>query len=138
MFRAVLINGLVLAAGAALLQWLEHRIWARAHAMELWIALVAAAFLALGVWVGAQVFRPKIRAGDFETNTAALASLGITPREHEVLGLLAAGRSNKEIARLLKLSPNTVKTHTARLYQKLEAARRTQAVLRGRELRLIP
>lgn len=138
MWRTVLIYGLALALGAVALQWLDYRIWARAHAGEVWIALVAAGFLGLGVWVGARLFRPRILAGGFELNTPAMASLGITRREHEVLGLLASGRSNKEIARQLNLSPNTVKTHVARLYEKLEAARRTDAILRARELRLIP
>lgn len=138
MWKTVLIYGLVLALGAVALQWLDYRIWARAHAGAVWIALLAAGFLGLGVWVGARLFRPRVVTGGFETNTAALAALGITRREHEVLGLLAAGRSNKEIARQLNLSPNTVKTHVARLYEKLAAVRRTDAVLRARDLRLIP
>ncbi len=138
MWKTVLIYGLVLALGAVALQWLDYRIWARTHGGEIWIALVAGSFLALGVWVGARLFRPRILSGGFEVNTPALTTLGITRREHEVLGLLAAGRSNKEIARQLNLSPNTVKTHVARLYEKLEAARRTDAIVRARELRLIP
>lgn len=138
MWKTVLIYGLVLALGAVALQWLDYRIWARAHAGAVWIALLAAGFLGLGVWVGDRLFRPRVVTGGFETNTAALAALGITRREHEVLGLLAAGRSNKEIARQLNLSPNTVKTHVARLYEKLAAVRRTDAVLRARDLRLIP
>lgn len=138
MWKTVLIYGLALAVGAALLQWLEYRIWARSHAAEIWIGLLAVGFLGLGIWVGAWVLRPQVRTGPFAPNVEALASLGITPREREVLDLLAAGRSNKEIARLLDLSPNTVKTHVARLFEKLEAARRTEAILRARELRLIP
>jgi DNA-binding CsgD family transcriptional regulator len=138
MLRTVLIYGLALALGAVVLQWLELQVWARTHPATLYIALVAAAFLGLGVWVGARLFHPRPRAAGFEPNTQALASLGITRREYEVLGLLASGRSNKEIAGRLNLSLNTVKTHIARLYDKLEAARRTEAILRARELRLIP
>lgn len=138
MWKTVLIYGLALALGAVALQWLDYRIWARTHAGEVWIALVAAGFLGLGVWVGARLFRPRVLSGGFEINTPALTALGITRREREVLGLLAAGRSNKEIARQLNLSPNTVKTHIARLYEKLQAVRRTDAILRARELRLIP
>ena len=137
MVRTVLIYGGVLALGAIALQWAQYQFWARMHAMELWVGLVAAAFLGLGVWIGAWALRPKIQAG-FEPNDLAAEQLGITRREREVLGELAAGRSNKEIARNLGLSPNTVKTHIARLYEKLDAARRTDAVLRARELRLIP
>jgi DNA-binding CsgD family transcriptional regulator len=138
MLRTVLIYGLALALGAVALQWVEYRTWARGHVTELYLTLVALAFMGLGIWVGARLFRPRAPAGAFELNTLALATLGITDREHEVLRQLAAGRSNKEIARRLDLSPNTVKTHIARLYAKLDAARRTEAVLRARELRLIP
>lgn len=137
MVRMVVIYGLILALGALALQWLEYRFWVRAHALDLWVGLVAAAFLGLGVWIGGWAMRPRVQAG-FEPNDVAAEQLGITRREREVLGLLAAGRSNKEIARQLGLSPNTVKTHIARLYEKLAAARRTDAVLRARELRLIP
>lgn len=138
MVRAVLIYGVVLALGAVALQWLEYQVWARAHASEVYIALIATGFMALGIWVGVRLFRVRPQEPGFEPNLRAQASLGITEREYEVLGLLAAGRSNKEIAGRLKLSPNTVKTHIARLFEKLEAGRRTQAIARARELGLIP
>ena len=137
MLRIVLIYGAALAAAAIVLQWLEYLTWARVHTGQVYVALIAAAFLALGIWVGARAFRPRTAAGPFEPNTRALAALGITPREYEVLALLAAGGSNKEIARRLKVSPNTVKTHASNLYQKLEAPRRTSAVSRARDLGLI-
>jgi DNA-binding CsgD family transcriptional regulator len=137
MFRTVLAYGLALALAAAGLQWLEYQVWARAHPGPIYLGLVAAGFLGLGVWVGARLFRarPALR---FEPNLAAKTALGISEREYEVLGLLAAGRSNKEIAQRLAVSPNTVKTHLARLFEKLEAARRTEAVQKARDLGLIP
>ena len=138
MLRTVIIYGTALAAGAMALQWLQYQLWARSHVTETYVTLIAVAFMGLGVWVGARVLRPQRVSAEFEPNLQALAALGITAREHEVLRLLAAGRSNKEIAGRLHLSPNTVKTHIARLYEKLDAARRTQAVLHARELRLIP
>ncbi len=137
MARPILIYGLVLALGAVALQWLEYRIWARSHAAEVWIAMLAAGFLGLGIWIGAWALRPRTQPG-FEPNEAAAGQLGLTRREREVLGLLAAGKSNKEIAGKLGLSPNTVKTHIANLYDKLQAVRRTDAVSRARALRLIP
>ena len=131
--------GAALAAGALALQWIEYRLWARSHAAGIYVALLAAGFLALGVWVGAKLFRsPPRPAGPFEPNVRARESLGITEREADVLQLLAAGRSNKEIAIQLEVSPNTVKTHVARLYEKLGAGRRTAAVRSARELGLIP
>jgi DNA-binding CsgD family transcriptional regulator len=138
MVRQVLIYGGVLALAALGLNWLEYQVWTRRHPGEIYVALIAVAFLGLGVWVGAHLFRVRSNAGPFEPNRAAQSSLGITEREFKVLGLLAAGRSNKEIALALEVSPNTIKTHLARLFEKLEASRRTEAILRARELGLIP
>jgi len=138
MLKTVLIYGFALAAGAAALQWLEYQIWARTHAGAVYIALVAVAFLGLGIWVGQRLFRSEPRAGKFTPNERAQSSLGITEREREVLQLLADGRSNKEIAARLGLSPNTVKTHVARLFEKLRVARRTEAILLARNLGLVP
>ena len=138
MLKTVLIYGIALAAGALLLQWLEYQVWARSHPGTVYIALIAVAFLGLGIWVGRRLFRREPRAGDFTPNDRAQASLGITERERQVLQLLADGRSNKEIAARLGLSPNTVKTHVARLFEKLRVARRTEAILIARELGLVP
>lgn len=138
MLRTILIYGLALAAAATALQWLEYRVWARSHPGELYLGVLALGFLGLGVWVGSRLFQAPKQGNGFEPNTAAQASLGITQREFEVLRLVAAGRSNKEIAQVLSVSPNTIKTHLARLFAKLEASRRTEAILRARELGLIP
>ena len=138
MWRTVLIYGLALAAGTLALQWLEYQVWARSHALEAYLALVGAAFLALGVWAGAKLARSPRAEGPFEPNTRAREMLGITNREFDVLCHLAEGRSNKEIASRLDVSPNTVKTHAARLFEKLGAARRTAAVRAARDLGLIP
>lgn len=137
MVRTVVLYGLVLAAAAALLQWLEYRYLTRAFTGEFYVVLIALLFTGLGVWLGAHL-TPAPRSADFEKNHKALAALGVTEREYEVLELVAAGRSNKEIARALAVSPNTVKTHLARLYQKLEASRRTEAVDKARALALLP
>lgn len=138
MWRTVVFYGVVLAAAAIALQWVQYRLWVRAHSSELYIALLAAGFLALGIWVGVRLVHRRDPDTAFSVNEAALASLGISPRELEVLRHLAAGCSNKEIANALAVSPNTVKTHLARLYEKLEAARRTEAILKARDLGLIP
>ncbi|MFT3727482.1 MAG: response regulator transcription factor [Terricaulis sp.] len=137
MKRLVLIYGAALAAGAFALQWLQYKFLVRAFPVEIYIGLIAIAFAALGVWAGMRLARRPASA-TFEKNTAALASLGITQREQQVLALLAAGKSNKEIAQALGVSPNTIKTQIASLYQKLEVQRRTQAVQKARELALIP
>lgn len=137
MIRTAALYALALAAGALALQWVQYNYLVRAFPVEVYIGLIALAFAGLGVWAGLRLAR-RPAAETFEKNTAALASLGITLREQQVLDLLAAGKSNKEIAAKLGISPNTVKTQVASLYQKLEVQRRTQAVQKARELALIP
>ena len=137
MLRTVLIYGAVLAAGTFVLEWLQFRFLVRTHAAETYVALVAAAFLGLGIWLGAKLFR-RAPATPFEANVRAQETLKISGRELEVLELLAAGQSNKEIARRLAVSPNTVKTHVTKLLEKLQARRRTEAIQKARELGVIP
>ncbi len=136
MLRTILIYGVLLALGALGLQWLEYRLLVREYPFQIYVALIAIAFMALGIWTGAKLFRRDPPA-PFEINAQALESLGISEREREVLELLAAGRSNKEIAQRLELSPNTVKTHVAKLFEKLAVSRRTEAISRARELGVI-
>jgi DNA-binding CsgD family transcriptional regulator len=136
MLRTILIYGLLLAAFAVGLQWLEFRYVVRSHATETYVVLVALAFLGLGIWAGARLFR-RPPPGEFVANTRVQHTLGISEREYQVLKLVAGGQSTKEIARQLELSPNTVKTHLSRLFEKLEARRRTEAIQKARELGLI-
>ena len=137
MWKRVVISGAVLAAGTLALQWLDYQRLARAHFGDIYVFLIAAAFLAAGIYIGARVISSHKREV-FDGNPAAQAALGISARELTVLRQIAAGRSNKEIATALNVSPNTVKTHVARLFEKLEAKRRTDAIARARELGLVP
>ena len=126
--------GLALAAGALLLAWADWQRLARTHFADIALLLVAVLFLGIGLWLGFAVWnRPAPPPG----NPAAVASLGLTPREVEVLALLAAGQANKEIARALGVSPNTVKTHLARLYEKLGVTSRTAAIAQARALGIV-
>lgn len=138
MARTILLYALALAAAAGLLQWLEYRYVTRAYSTEIYIALIALGFVALGAWAGARLTRSQPVAEAFLRNEAAIRSLGLSPRECEILELLASGASNKEIARQLCISPNTVKTHAARVYEKLEVEKRMQAVEKARFLAVIP
>src|SRR5262245_336935 len=137
LLRTIVVYGAILAAGTFALEWLQFRLLVRTHAVEAYVVLVAAAFLGLGVWLGARLFRGAPAAA-FVPNTRVQETLGISERELEVLALLAAGGSNKEIARRLEVSPNTVKTHVTKLFAKLEASRRTEAIQRARELGMLP
>lgn len=138
-WKPVLLYGGLLALGTLALQWLDYQRLVRSHAALVWDGLLAAGFLALGIWLGVRLLarRAPPSAGT-EGNPQAQAALGISDRELEVLAEIAAGHSNKEIAARLHVSPNTVKTHVARLFEKLGARRRTDALRRARELGLVP
>ena len=136
-WRHIAAYGAFLAAGTLALEWLDYRRLARAHPDDIALFLLAAGFLALGIFVGTRLAGPP-RAPAFDGNPRAQAALGISPRELAVLHELAAGRSTKEIAARLEVSPNTVKTHLARLFEKLEAKRRTEAINKARALGIVP
>jgi DNA-binding CsgD family transcriptional regulator len=137
MARTIILYALALAIGTALLQWLEYRYVTRAFSAEIYIALLACGFVGLGVWAGRKLTPPPAREA-FARNEAAIRSLRLSRRECEILELLASGQSNKEMARTLSISPNTVKTHLARVYDKLDVERRVQAIEKARWLALIP
>ncbi len=137
MTRSIIIYAGILAFIALGLQWIEYQYFAKVFATEIYIAILVIAFTVLGIWLGRQL-TPSTRAPAFTLNQLALKSLGISNRELSVLEALAAGNTNKQIAQDLNVSPNTVKTHVAKLYQKLEVGQRVQAVQKARELRLIP
>lgn len=134
----VLAYGALLALGALGLTWLDYLHIARTFPGEVQIFLIAAGFLGLGVWAGARMFAGRREAAGFDGNPDAQRTLGLSAREMDVLGLIADGLSNKEIAARLSVSPNTVKTHVARVLEKLEVSRRTAALARARELGLLP
>ena len=136
MARTIVIAGGALALGAFVLEWLEYQYFSRVFSVEIYIVLIALFFAGVGAFAGARLTRSGEPSN--ERNTAALAYLRISPREEEVLGLMAAGKSNKDIARALGLSPNTVKTHLSRVYEKLGVSRRTEALAKAKDLRLIP
>ena len=137
MWRTILLYALALALAATGLEWLKYRYSAHAFSTEIYIFLIAIGFVALGLWAGRKL-TPAPRPAIFVRNEAAIRSLGLSPREWEILALLASGRSNKEMARDLGISPNTVKTHVARVYEKLAVQRRVQAIEKARWLALIP
>ena len=148
MRKHVLLYGLLLGVLIAALQLIEYRWLVVEHSVEIYGGLVAAVFASVGIWLGLRLTRRThtvvVREVmvpapvNFVRDQSKLESLGITPRELEILELIAAGLSNKEIATRVYVSENTVKTHSSRVFDKLGARRRTQAVQLGKELRLIP
>jgi NarL family two-component system response regulator LiaR len=148
MRKHVLLYGLLAGVLIAALQLIEYRWLVVEHSVEIYGGLVAAVFASVGIWLGLKLTRRTetvvVREVlvpapvNFVRDQSKLESLGITPRELEILELIAEGLSNKEIAARVYVSENTVKTHSSRVFDKLGARRRTQAVQLGKELRLIP
>lgn len=138
LLRIILVWALVLAVGAFVLEWLQYQYFVRLFSPQIYVGIIGTGFAVGGVWLGWRLSARGVRPPEFVRNEAALKSLGVTGQEARVLECLAAGKSNKEIALALGLSPNTVKTHTANLYAKLEVGRRSQAVNKARELQILP
>lgn len=147
-----LLYGVIGGALIALLKVIEYQHFVRFYPTEVYGGLVALIFTAVGIYVGLKLTRPKVvevevvrevevrvpASEGFVLNAEKLKELGITQREHEILGLIAEGLSNREIGERLFVSENTVKTHSSRLFEKMSVNRRTQAVQKGKELGLIP
>ena len=148
MRRTILVYGLIGGAVIAALKLAEYRFLVVEHSLEIYGGLVALVFAALGIWLGLKLTRtterivvrevPVPTEAPFVVRTESVERLGVTPREMEILQLIAAGLSNREIAERLNVSENTVKTHAARLFAKLNARRRTQVVQIAKEAGLIP
>jgi DNA-binding CsgD family transcriptional regulator len=157
MKRQTLVHGLIygVTGGAliAVLKVIEFRFVIVEHSLEIYVGLVALLFAGLGIWLGLKLTKKEEvvllkevvkevpvpqSPVPFAVNETQLKQLGITKRELEILELIAQGMSNREIAEKLFVSENTVKTHSSRLFDKLSAKRRTQAVQIGKENGLIP
>ena len=152
MLRHVFILGLVGGVLATTLQWTEYRFLVVQHSVEIYGALIAAVFSGLGVWLGLKltgrhqavlvrevpVLVQVPAPAQFVPDPRKREDLGITPRELEILELIAEGLSNREIADRLFVTENTVKTHCSRTFEKLGARRRTEAVQLGKVLGLLP
>lgn len=147
--KELLGYAIMMAVLMLLLRWLEFRFLILTHQFEIYIGLIAAFFLLFGIWVANKITKPKektiivekeIRISNehFELNEAELELRKISKRELEVLTLMAEGLSNNEIAEKLFVSLNTIKTHSARLFEKLDVKRRTQAIETAKKLRLLP
>lgn len=80
-------------------------------------------------------FAPSRGAG--ERTAGAQDAFGLSPRELEILQLVAAGRANSDVARELWISEQTVKFHLSNIYRKLEVTNRTQASRRAQQLKLV-
>lgn len=133
----VAFYGAALALVSLALAWLDFRRVAMGWGASFMMLVTALLFAAFGLWLGSRLARPA-PARPSGGNAAAVRELGLSTRELDVLACLAQGAPNKVIARQLAISPNTVKTHVARLLEKLDAANRTEAIVRARALGMLP
>lgn len=146
--KSVVLYGIFLAILLFLLKWLELRFMIMDHAFEIYAGSIAVIFTALGIWLALKLARPKTiliekkvfieQSETFVLDEKELSKLNISKRELEVLQLMSEGLSNQEIALKLFVSLNTIKTHNARLFEKLEVKRRTQAIETAKRLSIIP
>jgi two-component system, NarL family, response regulator LiaR len=148
--KATILYGISLAFLLFLLKWLELRFIIFDHSFEIYIGFIALIFTGLGIWLALKLSRPKIKTvviekevyvnknEDFVLDTSMVSQLELSKRELEILGLMAEGHSNQEIAAKLFVSLSTVKTHNQNLFEKLDVKRRTQAIEKARRLHLIP
>ena len=153
MKKTILLYGLLAGVLIAGLKLIEYRWLVVEHSLEIYGGIVAAVFSGVGIWLGLKLTRTRekvvvrevpvrvevpVRASEpFVANQERLRELGITPRELEILEAIAQGLSTREIAAKLFVSENTVKTHSGRLFDKLNARRRTQAVQIAKDAGLI-
>ncbi|HEX3143098.1 MAG TPA: response regulator transcription factor [Pyrinomonadaceae bacterium] len=147
MKKHILIYGVCGGMLIVVLKLIEYRFLVLERSLEIYGGLVALLFAGVGIWLGLRFTKTKetvvvkevpVLTREFVMDEAKLDQLGITAREFEILELIARGMSNREIAEKLFVSENTVKTHSSRLFDKLSAKRRTQAVQIAKEMRLIP
>jgi NarL family two-component system response regulator LiaR len=131
-----------------LLRWLEFRFLVLEHQYEIYIGIIALLFLLFGIWLANKITKPivktivvekeiRVTMENFVLNETELQQRNISKRELEVLTLIAQGLSNQEIAEQLFVSLNTIKTHSAKLFEKLDVKRRTQAVETAKKLELL-
>lgn len=152
MKKHIVVYGLVYGLCGGLLivvlKLIEYRFLVVQHSVEIYGGLIALVFAILGIWLGLKLTRKEevvvvkevavLTRQPFALNEERLRELSITKRELEILELIAQGMSNREIGEKLFVSENTVKTHSSRLFDKLSAKRRTQAVQIAKDLGLIP
>ena len=148
--KSILLYGSCLALLLLLLRWLEFRFLILSPSLDIYSGILAIIFTALGIWLALNLAKPKTKTvivekevyikpeAEFVLNEAELQRLNLTSRELDVLQLMAKGMSNQEIAEKLFVSLNTIKTHSGKLFEKMEVKRRTQAVEKAKRLSIIP
>jgi len=139
MLKTVLRFGLIVIALLILFQLSNASLFIPSISADLVIGVGAVILLALGIYLGGNMKKDKVVKVNFpvKIDDQKVQELGLREREMQVLQLIAEGLSNVEIGERLFIAETTIKTHVSNLFVKLDVKRRTQAVTRARELRII-
>ncbi len=145
-YKMILLYGVGIALLLLFIKYLDYGLFVRAVPFEIYIGVIALIFTVLGIGMGLKLTNPKVQTIEvpslpkdtFELDKEVQTAKGISDREYEVLSLIASGHSNKEIAEQLFISLSTVKSHTTKLFEKLDAKRRTQLIQKAKKARLLP
>jgi NarL family two-component system response regulator LiaR len=148
-YKDVILYSLSLAILLFILRWLEIRFIIIDHALEIYVGAIALIFTGFGIWLSFKLINRNTETRIVEKtvylenepnlmlNQEEIEKTGLSKRELEVLQLMAEGLSNEEVAERLYVSLNTIKTHTSRVFEKLDVKRRTQAIEKAKRLRVI-
>lgn len=158
MKQIVIGFGILIAALLVLFQLAKFSQWRGDTNIETWIAVFSLLFFGIGIWISRKMFRkevirekeiirekevivevevPVMSTVNQQVDEKQLEKLGLSKREYEILGLIGEGLSNQQIADKLFVSENTIKKHVSNLFLKLDVERRTEAVKRAKELRIL-
>lgn len=148
--KEILMYCLSMALLLFLVKWLEAHFIVFNYRLDFFIGAIAILFTVLGIWLALKLVKPKVEIrmiekevylrnhDQTEISQQAIAKLGLSKRELDVLNLMATGLSNEEIAAKLFIGLNTVKTHSSNIFLKLDVRRRTQAIEKAKRLNIIP
>jgi len=139
MLKTVLRFGLIIIALLILFQLSNASLFVPSIPADVVIGITAVILIGLGIYLGGNLKKDKIVevSAPVSVDTQKITDLGISERELEVLQLISEGLSNQEIGERLFISESTIKTHVSSLFVKLDVKRRTQAVTRAKEWRVI-
>jgi len=146
--KHIIIYGISLALLVFLLKLMQWKFLIVDNSMDIYVGLIALFFTGLGIWIALQLTKTKVEqvmvekkvfipAEQISIDEDAIKALNLSPREYEVLQLMAKGLSNADIADQLYLTISTIKTHVSNLYVKMDVKRRTQAIEKAKSLRII-
>jgi DNA-binding CsgD family transcriptional regulator len=145
MKQVIISFGLLIFAILVLFQLARFTRFQSNWNIEIWLAAFSVSFFVVGLLLSRRIFKSKViekeiiidNSKPFHTDEKQLSKLCLSKREFEILKLINEGLSNQQIADKLFLSENTVKKHISNLFLKLDVERRTEAIRKAKEMRIL-